>query len=124
MITIRPLPLVLAIAGALALGACARNSAPPQVDADARKNQTEHAELAAQREEGRVSREAPAELKREALSQRAVVPTSQPAVAPAPIVADAVSAQKVVVTGMMAPASPPTGPQNRAGIDTETDTER
>ncbi len=124
MITIRPLPLVLAIAGALALGACARNSAPPQVDADARKNQTEHAELAAQREEGRVSREAPAELKREALSQRAVVPTSQPAVAPAPIVADAVSAQKVVVTGMMAPASPPTGPQNRAGIDKETDTER
>lgn len=124
MITIRPLPLVLAIAGALALGACARNSAPPQVDADARKNQTEHAELAAQREEGRVSREAPAELKREALGQRAVVPTSQPAVAPAPIVADAVSAQKVVVTGMMAPASPPTGPQNRAGIDKETDTER
>ncbi len=121
MITIRPLPLVLAIAGALALGACARNSAP---QADARKNQNERAELAAKGDEGRVSRDAPAEPKREAHSQLAVVPASQPAVAPAPIAADAMSAQKVVVTGMVAPASPPTGPQNRAGIDKETDTER
>ncbi|HWS25432.1 MAG TPA: von Willebrand factor type A domain-containing protein [Xanthomonadales bacterium] len=121
MITIRPLPLVLAIAGALALGACARNSAPP---ADARQNQNERAELAAKGDEGRVSRDAPAEPKREAQSPLAIAPMSQPAVAPAPMVADAVSAQKAVATGMIAPASPSTGPQNRAGIDKETDTER
>ena len=124
MITIRPLPLVLAIAGALALGACARNSATPEVGADQRKEQPERTRIAEEADASKVSTSGAATPKREAQNQLALKPTSQPAVAPAPMVADGISAQQSVATGKIAPASPPAGPPNRAGIDQPTDTER
>jgi Ca-activated chloride channel family protein len=121
MITIRPLPLVLALTTALALGACARDSAPIKTGAD--QPQPERKQLARDGEESRARPEQPGRNKSEA--QSPVQPTSPPAVAP--VVADAMVSREAVATGFVAPASPspsPSGPPNRSGIGEPTDTER
>jgi Ca-activated chloride channel family protein len=114
MITIRPLPLVLALTSALALGACARDSAPSKVGADQR--QPERKQLAREADESRSNNEAPAKVKVEGQVQP---------MAPAPMVADAAVSQEAVASGLAMPASqPPSGPANRSGIGEPTDTER
>ncbi len=114
MFTIRPLPLLLAMTSALALGACARDAVPPEVGADSR--QPERKQPAREGDEVRSRMEAPAKVKVEGQAQ---------AMPPAPMVADAAVSQEAVVTGLAMPASqPPPGPPNRAGIGEPTDTER
>jgi Ca-activated chloride channel family protein len=118
MITIRPLPLVLALTAALALGACARDRAPTEVGAD--QPSSESGQLTREGNEGRARAEESASMKVEA--QSSPQPTSPPAVAP--VVADAMNSREAAVTGLVAPASPPqSGPPNRSGIDEATDTE-
>jgi len=113
MTTIRPLPLVLALSSVLALGACSRNDAPP-----------ESKQKLAQPTDGRV-RDAqaapvvPAEP--EPTSEEASMAISPPSQAP--------NAKSGHVTKSAAPPSligglAANGPQNRAGLDKETDTER
>jgi Ca-activated chloride channel family protein len=117
MITIRPLPLVLALTSALALGACARDSAPSKVGAD--QHQPERKQLARESDEGRSRNEAPAAVKVEGQAQ------PMPMAPPAPMVADAVASREAVVGAVSVPSSqPPSGPSNRSGIGEPTDTER
>jgi Ca-activated chloride channel family protein len=117
MNTYRPLPLVLAICTALALGACARQSAPPQ------------------KPEGSAS-----SVREEADAQLADAPRAQPGqVAAAKVRAEAqrlnVVSQEAVASGAIAMPSeppaviapspaPPTGPADRLGLDQPTDTEQ
>ena len=114
MITIRPLPLVLALTSALALGACARESAPLGAD----QRQPERKQPAREADEGRSRVEESAKMKVEAQSP---APMSPPAVAP---VADAMVSREAVASGLAAPTSqPPSGPANRSGVDQPTDSE-
>ena len=117
MITIRPLPLVLALTSALTLGACARDSAPAKVGADQRNSAPERSQLARESDQGRAVKDEAVKVKVEA--------QPGPMVAPAVVAADAPVSQAAVATGLMAPTTlPPSGPANRAGIDVPTDTER
>ncbi len=119
MTTIRPLPLVLALTTALALGACARDAASPEVGADRRNDQPARAQLAREADEVRQREEAPAKVKVEGQAQ------PMPMAPPAPMVADAVASRKAVVGAISVPTSqPPSGPANRTGVGEPTDTER
>ena len=115
MNTYRPLPLVLAICTALALGACARQSAPPQKpegSASVREEADPRADLA----RAQSSQVAAAKVKADAQRLNVV---SQEAVASGAIATP--SAPPAVI----APApAPPSGPADRLGLDQPTDTEQ
>ncbi len=114
MITIRPLPLVLALTSALALGACARESAPLGAD----QRQPERKQPAREADEGRLRAEESAKMRVDAQSPAPMAPS---AVAP---VADAMVSREAVASGLAAPTSqPPSGPANRSGVDQPTDSE-
>jgi Ca-activated chloride channel family protein len=107
------------MASALALGACARDAAPPEVGADQRNDQPARAQLAREGNEIRQREEAPAKVKVEGQAQPV------PMAPPAPMVADAMASREAVVGSVSVPASqPPSGPANRSGIGEPTDTER
>jgi|CXWL01.1.fsa_nt_gi Ca-activated chloride channel family protein len=136
MIVLRPLPLVVALMSAIALGACTQSTAPPEKttyrEADERQR-TEAAEVpqrdAAAADDGRKPKpEAVNEEFAQTTSDSVATPattTAQPLVAPPPPPREP---EAKLVTGMVAgapmPAAPPSGPADRLGLDQVTDTEK
>ena len=128
MIVIRPLPLVLAIAAVLALGACSKASMsaekPFAREAD-RKTEPDDAPEA----ERYVSEDTRREAVVVSEEMTAVAPTtvSRPMEGqsqPMPSPPEPRIAQEAKVTGLVAPAPLSSGPQDRLGHETIIDTER
>lgn len=131
MNTIRPLPLVLAICTALALGACMPTGQSPQKPESQTNRDAGRTADASSRNEARSAEERLAKVE---------VARSQPEGDAHPVLSDAPLTQAAVAAGTLAPAEPPasaptpalaspstpppTGPADRLGLEKPTDTEQ
>ncbi len=115
MSTFRPLPLVLAIAAVLAMGACSRNTSNPEL-AGQRDNQRPRSAVAEEREAGQLSQDAAA---------KQVRPAEPSALsAPAPVITQELKQEGLAGSVVSAPQALATGPADRLGLNETTDTER
>lgn len=125
MNTLRPLPLVLAICTALALGACAQKSRAPQEPG-------KQASAEQRRERDTGADEAIAgkgQLAKIEAARSQLEGSAQPVLADAPVAQEAVASAAIAVpTAPPATIAPvparPTGPADRLGLNEPTDTEQ
>ncbi len=141
MIVVRPLPLVLAIAAVLALGACQKSAMAPGKsaarDGDAREQPADAPKPDRYAAADEADRSRNVRTDSEVASPEPVVmPEELASTAPATVAPMAGQSQPLPsspprlvraapVSGLAAPtAPPPTGPQDRLGLDKTTDTEK